>query len=384
MNLRYLNIAIECTNLCNMRCSFCTQWDASHPSNKNIQLKGLLSKDDFTKIIGDFKTGSLEVGCINPCWYGESTVNDNFGKFIKTIFYENKTKGFFKRLALNTNGLKFDENISDIFLDYADFIKKNRLDEYMLNLTFSLDACTEATFEKVKGIPGDNFKKILNNIHYLIKKRAELKLLMPNMTYQFVITAQNEHESDKFLQYWQGYLAKFDVDLAVEAEIAYYRDKDQVFFRTEHDSRPEFFAQNIERKNAFSKKHGFSVVLKENGDFQEKSNSKANFQRKPCFQLWNMCVISCSGRVAPCCKDVFFELLLGNIKNMTIEEMWLGKRLEDIRLAQIKGEFDKYKICAECMCPPGGYMSDEDIIDYLKLIGKDELISKYLNKVNTM
>ena len=377
MSLKYTNIAIECSDSCNMRCVMCNQRNAPQYMHGAGFRGGFLSVKTFSKLVSDLSKSSLEIGCINPCWAGESTLNPDFDIFMKILFEQNKKKPFFKRFVLNSNGLEFNEGLAEVFLLYGKYINDNKLNEHMLNITFSLDAINEDAFEKVKGIPGNNLKKVLKNIHYLLDRRSQMKLTMPNLTLQFIVMKDNYLEAEQFLEYWSRYLSMHNIPFGVVTEISYPRDKDEIFFRTEDDTDSEYAIKSMQRKKRTLEKIGFTVI-KEN--ISNNRNSSI-INRRPCFQLWNMCLISRHGLVSPCCKDIFFELSLGNINEKNIEDMWLGDTLKEYRLSQIKGEFNRFKMCSNCGQPPGGYITDEDAANYLNDINKSELVEPYLERM---
>ncbi len=104
-------------------------------------------------------------------------------------------------------------------------------------------------------------------------------------------------------------------------------------------------------------------------------------RKKPCFQLWNMMVMSKDGSVVPCCKDLFFELKLGNIKTDSFTDMWHGEKLKQMRLNQIEGKFEQYAVCSNCIHPPGGELSLSEIIEYLCDIDRTDLIGPYMDRI---
>jgi radical SAM protein with 4Fe4S-binding SPASM domain len=54
------------------------------------------------------------------------------------------------------------------------------------------------------------------------------------------------------------------------------------------------------------------------------------------------------GTVIPCCWDWNGEMLLGDLKTQTIEEIMKSAAYEDIRDAHRKGEFQRYPFCNQC------------------------------------
>lgn len=383
MNLRYVNINLELSDLCNMRCIMCQQ----HLTPLSVHGSGFrgtfLSEENLSKILLMMRDSKLEIACLSPFWLGEATFHPHFNSSLFLIFEENKKNNLFKRFILNTNGLNFGEEAAKNFLDYASYLEKANLHESALNIIFSLDAASKHSYGRVKGIHERNFEKVIRNIHYLIKMRSDLKLRMPNLTFQFIVMKENQFEARKFVSYWKHFLNDFGVQCDVVSDIAYPKEKDQIFLRVEDDARPHFVKKNVQRHKNIIKGLGIleKTERKNNAENKDDYYNKKNNVRRPCFQLWNMCIVSASGIVIPCCKDAFYELTIGSINESSLDDLWLGEKIKEIRLKQIKGEFNNFRICASCTNSPGGYLSDEEVIEYLKTISKPQLISNYLKRV---
>jgi radical SAM protein with 4Fe4S-binding SPASM domain len=59
-------------------------------------------------------------------------------------------------------------------------------------------------------------------------------------------------------------------------------------------------------------------------------------------------IVDWNGDVVLCCDDWNHSTILGNLKKQTIEEIWKGNKLKEIREAHKKGEFYKVPLCAGC------------------------------------
>lgn len=103
--------------------------------------------------------------------------------------------------------------------------------------------------------------------------------------------------------------------------------------------------------------------------------------RKPCVGLFTHFGVRWDGQVSACCRDFNAKLNLGNLKNQTIAELWNSKKLNQIRLHHIKGEFEKISICEKCEGQTSPTIKDQDIVDYLKDMKLEEEILPYLKRV---
>jgi radical SAM protein with 4Fe4S-binding SPASM domain len=59
-------------------------------------------------------------------------------------------------------------------------------------------------------------------------------------------------------------------------------------------------------------------------------------------------VVDWNGDVVLCCDDWNHREVLGNLKEKSIEDIWFGDRLKQIREMHLKEEFDKVPICHAC------------------------------------
>jgi sulfatase maturation enzyme AslB (radical SAM superfamily) len=108
--------------------------------------------------------------------------------------------------------------------------------------------------------------------------------------------------------------------------------------------------------------------------------------------LWKTPQMAWNGELGVCCMDVGMALSLGNIKDKTLDEMWMGDRIKYWRLAHIRGEFEKVQgkkangeifSCADCpgiRYPP---VTDQEIVDYLRITGDEQEIQPFLRRVRS-
>jgi radical SAM protein with 4Fe4S-binding SPASM domain len=111
--------------------------------------------------------------------------------------------------------------------------------------------------------------------------------------------------------------------------------------------------------------------------------------KRPCKFLWKSPQISWDGNVTVCCSDIDFLLSLGNINENSLEELWNNNNAKKYRLMHVLGEFDKTPKTREgnpiCLnCHSHIEMTDEEVIDYLKEINREDLIDSYLELVNKL
>ncbi|MEE9394788.1 MAG: radical SAM protein [Planctomycetota bacterium] len=68
---------------------------------------------------------------------------------------------------------------------------------------------------------------------------------------------------------------------------------------------------------------------------------------KPCRELWRGAMVVLSdGRAVPCCRDFEGELALGQVADQSVEEIWNGEIMQDLRRRHLAKDFPP--LCARC------------------------------------
>ena len=102
---------------------------------------------------------------------------------------------------------------------------------------------------------------------------------------------------------------------------------------------------------------------------------------RACMAVFKTPHISKDGTVTVCCTDFRLLMALGNINEQSLEEIWFGKKATELRLMHIKGEQEKILSCKYCI--RDFPMPDEEVVAYLKYIGREDLIKPYLERVKS-
>jgi len=76
--------------------------------------------------------------------------------------------------------------------------------------------------------------------------------------------------------------------------------------------------------------------------------SMSGAKKVPCERLMQQIYIMVNGDVVLCCADWKNEVILGNVNNQSIYEVWNGKKRMTYLKAHEKGEFLSLKLCNSC------------------------------------
>jgi len=91
-------------------------------------------------------------------------------------------------------------------------------------------------------------------------------------------------------------------------------------------------------------------------------------KRRPCSGPFKYKFIAANGDVLVCCLDTDKQLVIGNIKENTLDEIWDSEKAHRIRMAHITGDLSEFPVCQHCPNLDSPQMSDADIEAYLKSV----------------
>ena len=169
-------------------------------------------------------------------------------------------------------------------------------------LIVSIDAAEPETYEKLR-VRG-KLEDVEANLHRLLAVKNELKSDI-FIQVQFIATPENHDEVEAFESRW---LAEPGID--------------QVVIRRERT-------------------HAGQVIRHDEYDSRDEA-------RQPCRYLWESVVVTQDGTVVPCCKDFDARVPLGNAFDESLEEIWNGPKMQNLRQAHVDGRFEDNELCSNC------------------------------------
>jgi len=110
--------------------------------------------------------------------------------------------------------------------------------------------------------------------------------------------------------------------------------------------------------------------------------------KRPCIFLWRNPIIYWDGKVSVCCTDINAKLIVGDLNRQNLRDIWEGEKITEFRIMHIMGKFhempsyEKNKLPVCLTCQNSLVLEDDEVVDYLKSIGREELIEPYLKRVN--
>ena len=168
-------------------------------------------------------------------------------------------------------------------------------------INFSVGALNEDDYKERRR--GGDFNAVIENIEYFLgqKKKAGLKLPITRVT--CILTKDSIKDMGRFKEFWMN---KVDI---------------------------------VEFQN-FQAIKGYTEGLRPNG-----AKIDDNFT---CNAPWQQLVIRANGDVLPCCSFYGIELVIGNIKNSTIHDIWNSLQMKKIREELLDNNFSFSQACKKC------------------------------------
>jgi radical SAM protein with 4Fe4S-binding SPASM domain len=272
---------IELTDACNLRCVFC---------NNKSRPRGYLSLDLFRKCIDEL--GELGVELVSLNGGGESLLHPRFKECL-AYAVENRNKGGIKKIDLVDNGMLFNEDVANMFVDLG-------VDE----ITFSLDGLG-AVNDNIR--IGSKYEIIENNILRLIQKRGPQK--KPAININIVDYGKTKEQLNEFMQVWLGRVDTITLSKHITSKLTL--------------TNPKYF--------------------------EGKRLHKAPY----CRSFFNYIGIEWDGNISPCCAMFSSQLESsnlqpGNVKSGNLKETWNNNQFKTLRKMSLKKSFPKETPCYEC------------------------------------
>jgi len=185
------------------------------------------------------------------------------------------------RLTFSTNGSLINERFIDKIISIG-----------VEGFVVSMNADSQESYNKISG--RDNFDKVKKNVLNLINKRNQLGLDYPKISIRFTELPEIQSERNQLYKEWEGIANKV--------------------------------------YSMMCGSWGGTIVLK---------NKK--FVRLPCNYIRREMRIMWNGNVLPCCWDWDDTIVLGNVKDNTLYDIWNGHKFN-----QFRKDYQNTDMCKKC------------------------------------
>lgn len=285
-------------------------------------IKGqIMSMELFEKIVEDMKQFDEPFKTVNLYNLGEPLINQSLSLFIRKL----KANKLAEVTQITTNASLLTKHKSEELIDAG-------LDR----ITFSIYGLDDDSYKKFSSAQV-SFHNIITNIEYFYKIREKCKVHIKIAGNYF-----NEEQKQKFFELFGDMADSIYVDNAVNLW-------------------PDLTTVNENVDN-----HIYGTLNVEND--------------RICPQPFYQMIIHSNGMVSPCCADYDKRVIVGDIRNESIKEIWDGKNYQNLRRDILQNNLKEGTRCKNCKFPLCG--STVDITPY-----REDILKKYnciLESVNSL
>jgi len=280
-------VYIEPTNACNCRCIICPRRHMTRPL-------GYMDMDVFRKIIDDIAgQGPSDIRLFN---FGEPALHPELAEMIRYC----RQKGLNARFQ--SNGLLLKEKLIGALLDAGlDYIG------------ISVNGLNAEEYETIR--PGKKYIDLQANmkrLHDIAQQRKANLHIHINAQILKDESETRKTEIRDFAQSWHGIADSLSVSgLSLYDQIAYL--------------------------------HNGTVTEAALTDVPRKADTDVK-----CTEPFDRMVVKWDGRVTPCCVDFDAELLVGDLTEQTIEQVWQSRSLNNLRSIIRNQQYSKLSRCRTC------------------------------------
>jgi MoaA/NifB/PqqE/SkfB family radical SAM enzyme len=278
-------IDIELTNHCILKCLFCGQQTMKRP-------KGFMSEKTFKTIVNECAKFNTPIRLIR---WGEPFLHPKIVEFVEYA----KSRGLL--VHITNNGLAIKESQMDKIIEAG-------LD----SLIFSLQGATKKQYELMRN--NNRYNELKSNILKMVKKRGSKE--KPFIHISSTITNEPEKEIKRFIDYW-GRIA------------------DSVGIGKTNLSL--FNPLQIESQK----------TIKKLESLKKQENIKKCYL--PCTEIYQKLSVDWDGKVTCCCSDFDNFLVVGDINDSTLSEIWRNsQKLKIFRELLDKKMHQSLTLCSTC------------------------------------
>ena len=300
---------IETTNYCNMKCVMCPR--TIFMKRKNIWISDEIFENNIKKIKphSSIKLESFWKWLEENTDYKPNEKSENgfyFNIISSHLVLHGYGEPFLDKYLINRIEICTKNNIPTYFSCTPATMTVEKAVRAMQAglgvLKFSIDALDDEGMKEVRGRKAnytESVKKILDLIE--IKKKRGFKTIFVPCMIAFNDSVEEKNKQKKFLDFWS------DKDV-----YAYVKSLDNKWLD----------------KKKFSNAKNFS-----------------HYEKQYCEYPWTSLTIMADGNVVPCTQISNNEIVLGNVNENTIEEIWNSEKYKNFREMHISGKFPENHKC---------------------------------------
>jgi len=278
---------------------------------KEVGLKrGWMEVDMFKKIVDGFKEFPDKIKKIKIGNHGEPTLHPDVAEMVKYA-HESDTADI---IEMFTNGSRLTPELNEAMVKAG-----------LQRINISLEGLTDKRYLEVAGVK-QNFQEIIDGVKslYEIKTREKSDLQI------YVKIADQAHalKGDKDLKFMMT------------------EEEKKFFFETFTPICDEIFIEKVVPQWA-------DTQLDKQNDVEDTGmyGQKINQWKDSCPFIFMYMHFNCDGTVSPCTLDWPRKVVIGNINDESVKDIWEGKALRELQVAMLAGKRQCINLCNNCSAP---------------------------------
>lgn len=294
-------LMIDPSSACNHSCRFCPTGD--HPLIKKTErFVGHLDFNLYKKIIDDANSFTNPIKVLRLYKVGEPLLHPKFAEMVSYARANSKIQ----KIETTTNGLLFSPSLNEKIISAG-----------ISQINISVNGVNEERIYHYTRTKLD-FKKYVENIKHLYENKGNceiyIKAIKQNLT---------EDEQKIFFDIFGNY-------------------SDRIFLENLSPAWPEFEFDNVPM------------------EFEAGHYGQEICERQVCPFLFYVMVVNSDGLVSTCVQDWKQKMIVGDTKLESIQDIWLGEKLNQYRFDHLDGNKKAYPACQNCLVMSHGVLDNID------------------------
>jgi radical SAM protein with 4Fe4S-binding SPASM domain len=299
---------LETTNRCNLRCKSCIVYRGGWEPERDVSLADLL-------MIAEQLPG-LERAVLHGI--GEPLLNPDLPAMIRHLKSKNVA------VLFNTNGILLNNKR-----------QKELIDSQVDEIRISLDAASADGYKAVRG--SNKFQLIVDNLRTMARRLRSRKLSKPTLSLWYLANRENIYELPNLIEL----AASIGVNEVHLQRLVYFLDDEGYGMARSHKSLTNPSTEVSElMEQSVARAADLGILFTASGLTNPVRSVQGSGPKgtpwKKCFRPWEVIYITAQGNVLPCCISPFStteysSIVLGNIFESSIEEIWYGAKYREFR-----------------------------------------------------
>ena len=299
-------LRVEPASSCNLACSHC-------PTGTIDMSRGIMSRAIFENVLRDVRGSEGAVRTVVLYHGGEPLLNPRFFEMVSDM--RSTGPGLFIKTV--SNGMAMNESN-----------RQKLLDSGLDLIEFSLDGESAQENDRVR--KKSNASRVIENILELIKQKKKYQLAKPNISISNTQFIRHESALEKRAVMVPKWLR-------------------------------DFFGDDVEYKTHYAVRWPHMSLTDNAGTLmydilRDPNGIESNY----CDHAFNTITVRANGDVVPCCYDLTSRLVMGNIQENTLSQIWKSDKYRLFRASFVRRNL--VSICNNCaVVNPAEYLISKSV-----------------------